>query len=243
MSFPSSTDSFAGFTPGDTLLADNHAAQENQQEAAIVAIENKVGTGASTPTSNTVLRGNGTGTTTYDQVHLSSDVSGVLSATNGGTGTNSTSSLLTTFLATIYPVGCIYAETTGVNPGTTFGFGSWSAYGAGRVLIGNGTSDQAFTAGATGGESNHTLVSNEMPSHTHTVTDSGHVHALTARNYLGGGSGTAANITTGGGTFVSSSTDNTTSATTGVTNQNTGGGAAHNNLQPYQVVYYWERTA
>jgi len=90
MSFPSSTDSFTGFTSGETLQAASHAAQSNQEQTAIVALETKVGTGASTPVASTVLRGNGTGTTTYDQVHLTSDVSGVLPTTNGGTGTTST---------------------------------------------------------------------------------------------------------------------------------------------------------
>jgi len=88
--FPSSIDSFAGFTSTDTLAHDNHASQENQQETAIVAIETKLGTGASTSTNNTVLRGNGSGTSTFDQVHLATDVSGVLSASNGGSGTSST---------------------------------------------------------------------------------------------------------------------------------------------------------
>lgn len=90
MSYPSSIDSFAGFTSTHTLSQDNHAAQHNQEQSAIVSIENKLGTGASTPTSGTVLRGNGSGTSTYDQVHLASDVSGVLGVGNGGTGTTST---------------------------------------------------------------------------------------------------------------------------------------------------------
>lgn len=87
-SFPSSLDSFAGFTAGDTLKADNHAAQHNLEQGAIVATETKLGTGSSTPTNNTVLRGNGTGTTAYDQVHLATDVSGVIATTNGGTGSS-----------------------------------------------------------------------------------------------------------------------------------------------------------
>ena len=86
MPFPSSIPSYQGFTSTDTLQHDNHAAQHNQEQADIVALSGKVGTGASTPTQNTVLRGNGTGTTTYDQVHLATDVSGILATTNGGTG-------------------------------------------------------------------------------------------------------------------------------------------------------------
>ena len=89
MAFPSSTDSFAGFTSSHTLQQDTHAAQSNQEQSAIVAIENKVGLGASTPTSGNLLRGNGTGTSAWAQAQLASDVAGILAVTNGGTGSGS----------------------------------------------------------------------------------------------------------------------------------------------------------
>lgn len=98
MSFPSSVPSYAGFTSSHTLSQDNHAAQHNSEQVDVVAIATKVGTGASTPTSGTVLRGNGTGTTAYDQVHLASDVSGILPAGSGGTGIGSLGSGISTFL-------------------------------------------------------------------------------------------------------------------------------------------------
>lgn len=100
MAYPSSLPSYAGFTSTHTLQADNHAAQSNQEQTDITAIATKVGTGASTSTNNTVLRGNGTGTTAYDQVHLATDVSGVLPATAGGTGITSLGSGIPTFLGT-----------------------------------------------------------------------------------------------------------------------------------------------
>lgn len=93
MSFPSSTDSFQGFTSTYTLQADNHAAQHNQEQAAIVAIENKVGTGASTPTATSVLVGNGTGTSAWGQIALSNMVSGILPTSNGGTGQSNLTNL------------------------------------------------------------------------------------------------------------------------------------------------------
>lgn len=229
MPFPSSTPSYPGFTSNHTLSQDQHASQHNSEQADIIALANKVGTGASTPTSGLFLRGNGVGTSTWDSVHAATDITGVLPTANYDT---------IGMLKLVYPVGCIYTETTGVNPGTTFGFGTWTATGQGRVLVGNGSSDQAFAAGATGGESNHVLSSNEMPSHTHTVTDPGHVHVIDKAGTAGGdGSGLA---------FSSTSVSNSTgvhNTTTGVTNQNTGGGASHNNLQPYLVVYFWQRTA
>lgn len=51
---------------------------------------------------------------------------------------------LTTILAAVYPVGSLYAEVTGVNPATTFGFGTWAAWGAGRVPVGVDITDYVF---------------------------------------------------------------------------------------------------
>ena len=56
---------------------------------AAVAIETKIGTGASTPTANKVLRGSGTGTSAWAQVALATDVSGTLPLANGGTASTS----------------------------------------------------------------------------------------------------------------------------------------------------------
>lgn len=88
--FPVSTPSFAGFTASHTLSQDNHAAQHTLEQGEIVALSNKIGTGASTPTSGTVLRGNGAGTSIWGDVDLTTDVTGILGTSNGGTGTTST---------------------------------------------------------------------------------------------------------------------------------------------------------
>lgn len=90
MAFPSSIPSFAGFTGSHTLAVDNHAAQHNQEQADIVAVATKIGTGSSTPTSGKLLRGNGTGTSIWGQADLTAEVTGVLPIANGGTGTTST---------------------------------------------------------------------------------------------------------------------------------------------------------
>jgi microcystin-dependent protein len=226
MAFPSSIDSFAGFTSSHTLSADNHASQHNSEQAGIVAVETKVGSGASTPTNNTFLAGNGTGTSAWRAL------------TGADVGFNQT-----TVLQAVFPVGCIYIETTGVNPSTTFGFGTWVAYGAGQTLIGVGTSDQTFAAGASGGESIHTLSSGEMPSHTHTatVTDAGHSHQVQSFNAGSGGGGAPLTSNNSGGSSNPSTTTNTTGVT--VSNSSVGGGTSHNNLPPYLVTYFWRRTA
>lgn len=85
-SYPGGLASFAGFTSSHTLATDNHAAQHNLEQGEILATQTKIGTGSSTPTNNKVLRGNGTGTSTWAQVALTTDVTGVLPVANGGTG-------------------------------------------------------------------------------------------------------------------------------------------------------------
>lgn len=74
-----------------------------------------------------------------------------------------------------YPVGSIYMSVNATNPSTILGGGTWERIAQGRTLIGEGTSDKAFSAGATGGESSHTLSTSEMPYHNHSVTPHGDV--------------------------------------------------------------------
>lgn len=93
MSFPSSLPSYAGFTATHTLQADTHASQHNSEQTDILGIASKVGLGASTPTSGNLLRGNGVGTSTWSQAQLASDVAGILSTSNGGTGQGNLNSL------------------------------------------------------------------------------------------------------------------------------------------------------
>lgn len=104
--------------------------------------------------------------------------------------------------------------------------GTWEAFGAGKVLVGAGSNGgRNFTAGSTGGEYEHTLTINEMPSHTHTVTD-----WWFKRN-----EGDQLGNTHGDELLGNSYSTETTSAA--------GGGRPHNNMQPYVVVYMWRRVA
>lgn len=83
-------------------------------------------------------------------------------------GTNTTQLATTAFvqaaLQLLYPIGSIYSSTVSTNPGTLFGFGTWVAYAAGRVLLGDGG---GYTAGSTGGSADAIVV-----SHTHTASSS-----------------------------------------------------------------------
>lgn len=52
----------------------------------------------------------------------------------------------------VYPVGSVYISVVATNPATLFGIGTWSAFGAGRVMVGLDAGDPDFdTAEETGG--------------------------------------------------------------------------------------------
>ena len=154
---------------------------------------------------------------------------------------NSTTALATTAfvqaaMALLHPVGSIYTAIIATNPGTLFGFGTWTAFGAGRMLISLDSGNVLFdTAEETGGSANATL-----PSHTHTatVTDPSHVHAGGRVSFLNSGIIAGANDTT-------STAGNTSSAVTGITvaNSTEGASATNANYPPFIAVYMWKRTA
>ena len=122
-----------------------------------------------------------------------------------------------------YPVGSIYINTTGVNPSTFMG-GTWQSFGAGRVLVGQDTTDTDFdTLGETGG-------SKYLQSHFHTA---GTYDGYTINNNSVGGSG--------GPNAITLDTSSTTSSTRIKTN--TAGSGNSGNLQPYQVFAIWKRVS
>lgn len=123
-----------------------------------------------------------------------------------------------------YPVGSIYINASvSTNPATLLGFGTWSAFGAGRTLVGIDSGDTDFdTVEETGGAKTHTLDLTQIPAHSHNVS--------TRFNTKNGGG----YVAWFNGTAEGSWTETTASQ---------GGGLAHNNLQPYIVVYRYRRTA
>ena len=198
---------------------------------------------AGTDADNFTVGGNliVTGTTT---------LTGVPTAPTAAGGTNTTQIATTAFvvaaLALMYTVGSIYTSTVSTNPNTLFGFGTWVAFGAGRVLVGNGG---AFSAGATGGSADAVVV-----SHSHTLTDTGHEHSMYHQTIRCGNTGNywnalmnGLNASSGGaGTNPSSTTtsgNGALSATTGISIASAGVSGTNANLQPYVVVYMWTRTA
>ena len=83
----------------------------------------------------------------------------------------------------------------------------------------------------TGGEESHTLLTAEMPSHSHTATDSGHTHTGGAAaptvfaSVQGGGNGITA--------VIAQAT--TASGTANITVSSSGSGGSHNNMQPFGI--------
>ncbi|MEZ1841280.1 hypothetical protein QVM62_25880 [Pseudomonas putida] len=169
---------------------------------------------------------------------LSPDFKGAPLVPTAPAGTKTKQAASTEFvqaaLAGAYPVGSIYINaSSSTNPATLLGFGVWQAAGPGRVLIGAGSGTdargeaKAFTGGATGGEYNHVLTVSEMPEHAHAMPQ-----------------GSVAPSGTTGPVYASG--DDVTRTTIGSETPDTGkvgSGAAHNNLQPYLVVYMWQRTS
>ena len=136
--------------------------------------------------------------------------------------------LRTHMLETIYPVGSIYINAgVATNPGTLLGFGTWTAFGTGRTIVGVDSSDTDFdTVRETGGSKTHTLTEAELPTHRHQVgsNDSG--------TGPGGAAGNQEHVRDAG---VGNGPATPTSFT--------GSGDAHTIVQSYIVVYMWKRTA
>ena len=84
--FPGAIPTFAGFTSTHTLAEDNHAAQHNLEQAEMVQIATKLGTGSSTPSVGTILKGTGPGTSAWQALDMSTDLTGTLPVNRGGTG-------------------------------------------------------------------------------------------------------------------------------------------------------------
>jgi hypothetical protein len=173
--------------------------------------------------------------------------------------------------ASLYPIGSIYINASNAaNPASLFGFGTWAAFGAGRVLVGFNSSNALFDAAEeTGGSYDASL-----PSHTHTGTTGGqsanhshsgttstagaHVHTMVFEHNqfdhgitgnVGDNGGlnptrTSGSMSTEGAHDHSFSTGGVSADHNhGFTTNSTGSSATNANIQPYITVYMWKRTA
>lgn len=105
------------------------------------------------------------------------------------------------------------------DPATLFG-GTWQRI-KGRFLL--GADEETYPAGSSGGEVDHTLTVEEMPSHKHTFRS-----APLYNSEWVGGSDIYAQKTSFAKVYLRPTTP-------------AGEGQPHNNMPPYLVVYMWTR--
>jgi hypothetical protein len=199
---------------------------------------------------------------------------GTPAAPTASSGTSTTQLATTAFVQTalqaLYPVGSVYINAgSTTNPATLLGFGTWTAFGAGRVMVGLNGSDSLFdtleeTGGAqtvtssgsvSGTVGNTSLTEAQMPKHYHQMRGPNSVSA--PQNDQGTGSfgfyggGTADDAAQQYGTYSTGG-----NASSGGTATGTGNGDAHTHsfsgsfsgsatsvIQPYITVAMWKRTA
>lgn len=120
----------------------------------------------------------------------------------------------------VFPIGSTYITQDNTNPNTILGFGIWERF-KGLIALGLDENDVDFNEiGKTGGEKEHTLTIDEMPSHRHKIKFE-YASSGTDRTSIGTSSGSLAD-------------DRST--------EYVGGGKPHNNKQPYEIVgYMWIR--
>lgn len=105
-----------------------------------------------------------------------------------------------------------------------YGYGTWEAYGAGRVTIG---ANSVHAIGSEGGEETHTLRDTELPSPIGPLAN-----IMLDINSNSGGFGAP----------ITSVPQGTYMAEPGAI-AIAGGNQPHNNMQPYRTVYRWRRIA
>ena len=185
---------------------------------------------------------------------LNTALTGTPTAPTAAAGTNTsqiaTTAFVTTALQSLYPVGSIYINAgVSTNPATLLGFGTWVAFGAGRVMVGLNGADPLFDVlEETGGSKDAVVV-----SHTHT----GSAASAGSHNHIGGvpvqsgqtiyGQSSVSGYSRTGhasgeigyGMYSSTAGDHSHS----VTVNSTGSSGTNANLQPYITVAMWKRTA
>ena len=175
--------------------------------------------------------------TDMDTIDALFDTGAYLKVAKGGTGVGTMANLAIEVGKLLYPVGSLYYNSSvSTNPATLLGFGTWTAFGAGRVPVGFDSGNALFdTAEETGGSADAITVSH---THTATSTDSGHLHTQTAYNTAGIGNAG------GGGARVSAVTANTGTGFASITTtvDSAGSSGTNANYQPYITVYMWKRT-
>jgi hypothetical protein len=159
-----------------------------------------------------------------------------------------------------FPVGSVFTSVVATNPATLLGYGTWAAFGAGKVLIGIDSGDTDFdTVKETGGAKTKTISAHsgaavaDHAAHTHTYTQVPN-HPFTINSGTTDGTWASFDSSTTAGTARNYNTANPTDGVATATTNNPSATLTHsvtqpsahtdlNVVQPYIVVYFWERTA
>ena len=121
-----------------------------------------------------------------------------------------------------YRVGDYLHTENPTHPATSWPGTSWVQL-QGRMLMG---ASDTYPVGSDGGEAQHTLTQDEMPSRT---------HLMNGWNIGTEDKGGATGLTVNAYPLTYNNSIQTTKAT--------GGDQPHNNLPPYRAVYIWRRTS
>ena len=141
-------------------------------------------------------------------------------------------------VSTAWPVGSVFISVVSTNPATLLGFGTWSAFAAGRMLVGLDSGDTDFdTVEEVGGAKTKTIAQANLPNistgagtaHTHiqdahTHTQNSHNHTQDAHTH----SVLSQTATTGSAESYEHGTKDTSSAAAENANPGTGSTVATN---------------
>ena len=159
-----------------------------------------------------------------------------------------------------WPIGSVFLSVVGTSPATLLGFGTWAAFGAGKMLVGRDGADPDFdTAEETGGAKTHTHAGHSNHAFTQPSGHSNHVFTQPS-SHAAAPTGAASAGATQRGTTSSTLTLAVHTHQTPVLTHAGGAVDAHSahaggavdahsahdspsHLPPYIVVYMWKRTA
>lgn len=142
---------------------------------------------------------------------------------------------LVDILQAVYPVGSVYIATSSASPSELFGFGTWEQIKDTFLL----SAGDAYAAGSTGGEAEHTLTYKELPKTNGAII----MHNASYGTNIAGVSGCFTSSTTNQGTYRNggSALEADTVSIGKINYSNGGENQPHNNMPPYLAVYMWKR--
>jgi len=191
-------------------------------------------------------------TSATNATNVTGTVASGVTGTTQAFGTNTTQIATTAFvqavaatqisLQAVYPVGSVYINASDItSPATLFGFGTWLAIGAGRVLVGQDTGDALFDVmGETGGSKDAIVVTHTHTTNTVSTANLEHSHSNTVGNQSADhnhGVGTLVNSAVGAHnhntqSYPSGSSYASYYATTNINNFNTAGALQSDGFYP-----------